>query len=194
MSTWKKIDNEVNFWFFLNYFFILLVLSLFSRIFLLEGGQIFFRGDYSLLWASLLATLLGIYEKPEGLSMCSWTTSSADESVFVVLKYPETLCFLIKPCISLIFIYLGDRRGNQNPQLTVLQIILLREHNRIATVLSHINPHWDDETLFQEARRILIAEYQHINYYEYLPIILGKYYLLFKIVYYHCKSSREYNF
>lgn len=67
----------------------------------------------------------------------------------------------------------GDIRANQNPQLTVLQIILLREHNRIADALGRLNPHWGDETLFQEARRINIAENQHINYYEYLPILLG---------------------
>lgn len=69
----------------------------------------------------------------------------------------------------------GDVRGNQNPQLTVLQIVMLREHNRIASTLAHLNPHWDDETLYQESRRILIAEYQHINYYEWLPIFLGEY-------------------
>lgn len=63
---------------------------------------------------------------------------------------------------------------NQNPQLTVLQIILLREHNRIADSLQSLNPHWSDEVTFQEARRIHIAEIQHINYYEYLPILLGK--------------------
>lgn len=68
----------------------------------------------------------------------------------------------------------GDVRANQNPQLTVIQIILLREHNRIADVLQHLNPHWDDERIFQEARRILIAEYQHINYAEWLPIFIGK--------------------
>ncbi|XP_028040659.1 peroxidase-like isoform X1 [Bombyx mandarina] len=77
-------------------------------------------------------------------------------------KSPNEPCYLA-----------GDIRVNQNPQLTVLQIILLREHNRIADTLSRLNPHWDDETLFQEARRIHIAEIQHINYYEYLPIFLG---------------------
>ncbi|XP_031834050.1 peroxidase isoform X2 [Nomia melanderi] len=67
----------------------------------------------------------------------------------------------------------GDVRVNQNPQLTVLQILLLREHNRVADTLAHLNRHWTDETIFQETRRILIAEHQHISYYEWLPIFLG---------------------
>ncbi|XP_013174136.1 PREDICTED: peroxidase-like isoform X2 [Papilio xuthus] len=69
---------------------------------------------------------------------------------------------------------LGDTRGNQSPQLTALHIILVNEHNRIADALSTLNPHWDDEKIYQEARRIAIAETQHINYYEYLIILLGK--------------------
>lgn len=67
----------------------------------------------------------------------------------------------------------GDVRVNQNTDLTILQIMLVREHNRIADTLSKLNPHWDDERLFQESRKINAAQHQHISYYEWLPIFLG---------------------
>lgn len=69
---------------------------------------------------------------------------------------------------------IGDVRVNQNPQLTVFQILQLREHNRLARELARLNPHWDDERLYQEARKINIAQHQGVTYNEWLPIILGK--------------------
>lgn len=69
---------------------------------------------------------------------------------------------------------LGDPRVNQQPPLTVVHTIFLREHNLLCDQLFLMNHHWSDEKLFQEARRILIAQHQHIIYAHYLPLLLGK--------------------
>ena len=70
----------------------------------------------------------------------------------------------------------GDIRANALPQLTVMHTLWMREHNRLAKLLSHVNPHWDDERIFQEARKIVTASIQHITYAEWLPALLGENY------------------
>lgn len=58
--------------------------------------------------------------------------------------------------------------------MTTMHTIWFREHNRIASKLEEMNGNWDVERVFQETRRIMIAEYQHIIYQEWLPILLGE--------------------
>lgn len=51
----------------------------------------------------------------------------------------------------------GDSRANEGLLLAALHTLLLREHNRIAEVLKHINDHWSPETVYQETRKIIGA-------------------------------------
>ncbi|XP_043235689.1 peroxidase-like [Amphibalanus amphitrite] len=68
----------------------------------------------------------------------------------------------------------GDARVNEQISLTITHTQWVRQHNMIAEELADINPHWDDERLFQESRKITVAMMQHITANEYLPLLLGE--------------------
>ena len=68
----------------------------------------------------------------------------------------------------------GDVRADENIELTSLQTLFVREHNRIAAALAAKNPTLTDEQLYQLDRRQVIAEIQAITYNEFLPALLGR--------------------
>lgn len=67
----------------------------------------------------------------------------------------------------------GDVRANEQTHLTVLHTIYMRQHNRMADKLAILNPHWDDERVYQETRHIMAATVQHVMLNEYLPLLVG---------------------
>uniref|UniRef100_A0A8C6Z479 Dual oxidase 2 n=1 Tax=Nothoprocta perdicaria TaxID=30464 RepID=A0A8C6Z479_NOTPE len=69
---------------------------------------------------------------------------------------------------------LGSAWGNENPFLQAESIVWFRYHNHWATRLSKEHPTWSDEDLFQHARKWVIATFQSIVLYEWLPALLGR--------------------
>ena len=69
------------------------------------------------------------------------------------------------------FYIAGDERANENPLLLAMHTLFVREHNRQCDIEKQAHPGWNDERLYQSARRIVIAEIQNIVYYEWLPAL-----------------------
>jgi hypothetical protein len=67
----------------------------------------------------------------------------------------------------------GDVRANENVELTAMQTLFVREHNRLADQIAKANPGLSDEEIYQRARALVIAEIQSITYNEWLPALLG---------------------
>jgi peroxidase len=67
----------------------------------------------------------------------------------------------------------GDGRANEQPGLTCMHTLFLREHNRLADLISQSHTDWTDEQVFQLARKIVGAEVQKITYSDWLPALLG---------------------
>ncbi|XP_028269796.1 eosinophil peroxidase-like isoform X2 [Parambassis ranga] len=67
----------------------------------------------------------------------------------------------------------GDDRTNENIGLAAIHTLMMREHNRLARALAKLNPHWDGERLYQEARKIMGGFFQVLTFRDYLLHIVG---------------------
>ncbi len=67
----------------------------------------------------------------------------------------------------------GDVRAIENPGLAAMHTIWLREHNRIAKFAKKVMPHLTDEEIYQQTRRIVIAEMQNVVYGQYVIELIG---------------------
>uniref|UniRef100_A0A3Q2Z4W0 Dual oxidase n=1 Tax=Hippocampus comes TaxID=109280 RepID=A0A3Q2Z4W0_HIPCM len=68
---------------------------------------------------------------------------------------------------------LGNAWGNENMFTAAEGIIWFRYHNYLASKLREEHPQWSDEELFQNARKTVVATFQNIALYEWLPAYLG---------------------
>lgn len=72
----------------------------------------------------------------------------------------------------------GDVRANENPLLIAIHTLFVREHNNNCDMLKANNPSWNDEELYQHAKRITSGKLQAIVFNEWLPaqgIVLPEY-------------------
>ncbi|XP_033823421.2 dual oxidase 1 [Periophthalmus magnuspinnatus] len=68
---------------------------------------------------------------------------------------------------------LGNAWANENMFTAAEGIIWFRYHNYVASKLHEEHPEWSDERLFQNARKTVVATFQNIVAYEWLPAYLG---------------------
>ncbi|KAH0619253.1 hypothetical protein JD844_019132 [Phrynosoma platyrhinos] len=87
---------------------------------------------------------------------------------------PPTECMRDESESPVLCFLAGDHRANEQLALTSMHTLWFREHNRVARKLLALNPHWDGDTIYHEARKIVGAQMQHITYSHWLPKILGE--------------------
>ncbi|MEJ6398176.1 peroxidase family protein [Yoonia sp. 208BN28-4] len=67
----------------------------------------------------------------------------------------------------------GDVRANENPALSSVHTLMVRDHNYWAARLAEEHPAWNDDQLFEGARQIVEYTLQKVTYDEWLPHLIG---------------------
>ncbi|OXB71371.1 UNVERIFIED_CONTAM: hypothetical protein H355_011748, partial [Colinus virginianus] len=89
-------------------------------------------------------------------------------------RMPKDPCLKVSGKAKIPCFLAGDSRASEMLELACMHTLFVREHNRLARGLKRLNPHWNGEKLYQEARKIVGAMIQIITYRDYLPLLLGR--------------------
>jgi hypothetical protein len=76
------------------------------------------------------------------------------------------------PVVNGVFVA-GDPRVMENPELTAVDVLFVREHNWWVATLSREHSDWSGQQLYDMAKAITTAEYQNIIYKEFLPVLMA---------------------
>ena len=68
----------------------------------------------------------------------------------------------------------GDERALEMPALTTMHTLFLREHNRLAREIASRRPNWNDEKIYNMARKIVGGQMQNVVYGQFLTTVLGR--------------------
>ena len=101
-------------------------------------------------------------------NLLPYNTVSGEYDSVIDPKAPEMAMPL--PFLSKWFIA-GDIRANENPLLTSIHTLFMREHNRKCDLYSAQNPTWTDEEIYQKVRKYIGGLMQAIIYEEWLPTL-----------------------
>ncbi|MBA3746055.1 MAG: heme peroxidase [Solirubrobacterales bacterium] len=86
----------------------------------------------------------------------------------------------VTPEMKASFFAMGSDAGNSQIGYAMLNVLFLREHNRIAGELERNHPDWDDERLFQTTRNTVVVALMKLVIEEYINHI-APYHFQFKL-------------
>ena len=116
--------------------------------------------------ANWLRTFDGGKLKTSPGNLLPWNTITGNQNDEIDFNAP----FMADDTRSLTrYFVAGDIRANENPLLLSFHVLFLREHNRLCDELALAHPAWNDERIYQRARKLVGAFIQEIVYKEWLP-------------------------
>ncbi|XP_048679874.2 myeloperoxidase [Caretta caretta] len=131
--------------------------------------------DGSMVYGSEVPLAKSLRNNTNQLGLMAVNQQFTDEGLELLpfRNMEKDICVLTNKTAKIRCFFAGDTRANEMPELTSLHTLFLREHNRLARELRRLNPQWDGEKLYQEARKIIGAMIQIITFRDYLPHVLG---------------------